>query len=151
MEFILEAKFEQNELPVIVHFVSSFTAPDDNVAKTFYYEFLEGLRRKKVILFMSNYHRIDHDPELYNRSHDYINFMYGHATTKVDIDVFYIENPDQAKSVAENQVHNFFSGKDSVAHLGKRVRIPVKVTDKETREPIKDEFFYFSFEHIRPL
>ena len=151
MEFLLEIKFEQQENPVVVHFVTCFNAQNEEVAKSFYEEFLAGLERKNVILFMSNYRRIDHDAILYNRSHDYVKFMHERANAKVDIDVFFLENPNQSKSVAENQVEKFFAGEYSIAHLVKKFHVPVKATDKTTREPIMKEFFYCPIEHIRSL
>jgi hypothetical protein len=47
-------------------------------------------------------------------------------------------------------VEKFFAGENSTANIGRKYNIPVKVVERQTRNPISGEFYYFSVEHLIP-
>jgi len=41
-------------------------------------------------------------------------------------------------------------GESSTAKIGNEYKIPVRVIDKETRNPINGEFYFMNIEHLIP-
>ncbi|WP_338376464.1 hypothetical protein [uncultured Flavobacterium sp.] len=150
MEFLLELRFEDIGYNAIIHFMTSFTANDENEAKHFYTELISAFNRRGVVLFPSTYIRIDNNPELRERTYEYHQFYLSRATAKIQIEQFHLENPDQDKSLWDNLVEKFFAGENSTANIGRQYNIPVRVVDKHTRNPIGGEFYYFSVEQLIP-
>ena len=150
MEFLLELRFEDNEYNAIIHFMKIFNANDENEANHFYTELISAFKRRGVLLFPSTYIRIDNIPELRERTYEYHQFYLSRATANIQVEEFHLENPDQEKSLWENLVEKFFFGKNSTANIGKQYNTPVRVVDKQTRNPIGDEFYYFSVEQLIP-
>lgn len=150
MEFLLDIRFEDKGYQAMVHFVATFSAKDNSEAQIFYHELIESFNRRKVVLFSSTYYRIDHDPELRDRTYEYVEFQRNRSTASIQIEQFYLENPDQTKSLIENLVENLFEGGDGTASIGRKYNIPVRVLDSKTRNPITSDFFYFTTEHLIP-
>lgn len=151
MEFLIDLKFEDNNYSAIVHFVTTFTVKDNNDAKLFFNELVAGFVRKDVKLYpTSTYYRIDDDLELKERSYEYYDFCIKRATASIPVEQFFIENPNQNISLVDNLTSKVLTGQNSTAIIGPKFQIPVRVIDKETRNAIKGEFYYFSIEHLIP-
>jgi len=150
MEFLIDLRFEDKGYSAIIHFLTTFNAKDEMEAKHFYDELLAAFIRRGVIIFPSTYIRIDNNPDLRERTYEYHQFYLSKATANVQIEQFLLENPDQDKSLWDNLTEKFFSGENSTAKIGNKYNIPVQVRDKQTRNPITGEFYYFSIEHLIP-
>lgn len=150
MEYLINLKFEDKGYNAIIHFVATFTAENRNEANLFVNELKSGFEREGVIIFQLTHYRIDNDPILKERSYEYCMFYKSKATAYVEIEQFSLENPDQNKSLFDNLKKKLFSGESATANIGNKYKIPVKVLDKETRNPITNELFYFSIEHLIP-
>lgn len=150
MEYLIDLKFEDNGYNATIHFVATFLVKDENEAKLFYNELIAGFKRRGVVIFYSHCYRIDNNLHLKERSYEYYKFCQKRATDSIQIEQFYVENPDQDKSLYENLLKKFFAGENSTANIGKKHNIPVRVIDKETRNPIEGEFYYFTIEHLIP-
>ncbi len=150
MEFLLELRFEDNGYNAMIHFMTTFTANDENEANHFYTELISAFKRRGVLLFPSTYIRIDNDPELRARTYEYHQFYLSIATAQIQVEQFHLENPDQDKTLWDNLVEKFFAGENSTANIGRQYNIPVRVVDKQTRNPIGGEFYYFSVEQLIP-
>lgn len=150
MEYLIDLRFEDKDYNAIVHFVATFTAKDDSEAKLFIDELIAGFKRRGVIIFPSTYYRIDNDPDLRERSYEYYQFCKTRATASIEVEQFILDNPDQNKSLVENLTERLFAGENSTAKIGNEYKIPVRVLDKQTRNPITGEFYYFTIEHLIP-
>lgn len=150
MEYLIDIRFEDKGYQAMIHFVATFSAKDSSEARIFYDELIESFNRKKVILFSSTYYRIDHDLELRDRTYEYVEFHKNRSTASIQIEQFYLENPDQTKSLIENLTENLLEGGDGKASIGSKYNIPVRVLDSKTRNPITGDFFYFTTEHLIP-
>lgn len=150
MEYLIDLRFEDKGYSAIVHFVATFTAKDDVEAKLFIDELSAGFTRRGVLIFPSTYYRIDNNPKLRESSYEYYEFCKKVATASIQIEQFILENPDQNKSLVENLTEKLFSGEKSTAKIGNEFKIPVRVIDKQTRNPITGEFYYFTIEHLIP-
>lgn len=150
MEYSIEIKFEDANYNAVIHFLTTFIANDDNDAELFCNEIENGLKRQGVVIFYLTYHRIGDNPELKERIYEYHNFFLARATASIEIEQFFIEDPDQKKSLYQNLVDKLFNGEVSTANIGRKYNIPVRVQDKNTRNPIAGDFYYFSIEHLIP-
>ena len=150
MEYLIDLKFEDKGYNAIVHFVATFTAKDDSEAKLFIDELIAGFKRRGVVIFPLTYYRIDNNPELRESSYVYYQFCKTRATASIEVEQFILDNPDQNKSLVENLTERLFAGEDSTAKIGNKYKIPVRVFDKQTRNPITGEFYYFTLEHLTP-
>jgi len=150
MEFFLELRFEDTGYNALIHFATTFNVNTEAEAKHFVKELLAAFQRRKVLVLSCSYNRLDNNPELRERMYEYHNFYLKRATANIQIEQFHIDNPNQEKSLWDNLVGNFFDGKDSTANIGNQYNIPVRVVDKETRNPIDNEFYYFSVEQLIP-
>lgn len=150
MEFFLELKFEDLNYNALIHFATTFTVNTETEAEHFINELLAAFERRKVVVFSRSYNRLDNNPELRARRYEYHNFYLKRATATIQIEQFHLDNPNQEKSLWDNLVGKFFDGTDSTANIGTKYDIPVRVMDKETRNPIDDEFYYFSVEQLIP-
>ena len=150
MEYLIDLRFEDKGYSAIVHFVATFTAKDDNEAKLFIDELIAGFKRRSVVIFPSSYYRIDNDPELRERSYEYYQFCKSRATATIEVEQFILDSPDQNKSLVENLTERLFAGENSTAKIGNEYKVPVRVYDKQTRNPITGEFYYFTIEHLIP-
>jgi hypothetical protein len=150
MEYLIDLRFEDKSYNALVHFVATFKVKNVNEASDFVNELLSGFNRRNVIVFSSNYHQIDNDPILRQRSYEYSQFCQKQATASIQIEQFILEDPDQTKSLADNLIEKLFNGEKSTAKIGAEYNIPVRVLDKKTRNPISGEFYYFTIEHLIP-
>lgn len=150
MEYLIDLKFEDTGYNAIIHLVATFIANDENAAQLFINELIAGFKRKNVIIYPSTYYRIDNDLQLKERSYEYYQFCKSRATSSIEIEQFILEAPDQNKSLVENLTDKVFNGEKSTAKIGKEYNIPVRVSNKETRNPISGEFYYFTIEHLIP-
>ncbi|SIR48260.1 MULTISPECIES: hypothetical protein [unclassified Chryseobacterium] len=150
MEYYIELKIEDNNYSAIIHFATTFHVNSKSEAAHFYAELLSAFRRRNVMIFSSSYIRLDNDPILKERMFEYHNFYLGRATAYIEIDQYYVENPDQNKSLYENLVEKVFAGENSTAEIGKKFKIPVRVADKKTRTPITNDLYYFNVQHLIP-
>ena len=148
MTYLLDLRWVDNGYDAFVHLVSPITANSTEDANSFYQELLAGLQRKNVNLLIRSFYRIDDTAEHMQNGRDYINFQRNIATATMQIEPYVLENPDQTQSLAENLVEKFFNGENSTAKIGLRHNIPVRVLDRQTRNPINNEMFYFSIEHL---
>ena len=150
MEYLIDLKFEDTNYDALVHFVATFTVNDTIEAKLFADEFKAAFERKKVKINLMRYYRIDNDEELLERSINYYEFCKSLCTASINIEQFLLETPDQTKTLVENMMGNFFSGKDSTAIIGKKYNFPVRVLDKESRNSLTNDIYYFAIEHLIP-
>ena len=150
MEFIIDVRFEDNNYNAVIHLVTTLTANSKAEAKLFVDELMEGFRRQNIIVLNGNYKRIDHDPELMERQYEYYQFCKLRATATIEIEQFIFENPDQTKSLVDNLTNRIVNGENSTAQIGNKYKIPIRVTDKETRNPIDGEFYFMNIEHLIP-
>lgn len=150
MEYLIDLQYEDKVYNALIHFVATFHVKCESEAKDFITELISGFTRKGVIVFTHSCNRIDIDPTLRERSYEYCNYIKQRATASINIEQFFLEAPDQTKSLSENLIENLFNGKDSLAKIGNTYDIPVRVQDKKTRNPIKGEFYYFTIEHLIP-
>jgi len=150
MEYLIDLRFEDKDYNAIIHFVATFVTKDENEAKLFIDELVAGFKRRGVVIYPSTYYRIDNDQQLKERSYEYYQFCKTRATASIEVEQFILENPDQNKSLAENLTEKLFNGEKSTANIGNEYKIPVRVYDKQTRNPITGEFYYFTIEHLIP-
>ena len=150
MEFLIDLKFEDSGFNAVIHFVATFIAKDENDAKLFIDELIAGFKRKDVIIYPSTYYRIDDDQQLKERSYEYYQFCISRATSAIEIEQFILDSPDQNKSLVENLTEKLFNGENSTAKIGSEYKIPVRVYDKKTRNPISGEFYYLTIQHLIP-
>lgn len=150
MEFLIDLRFEDKGYNAIVHFVATFVAKDESEAKTFIDELTAGFVRRGVLIYSSTYYRIDNDQQRKERSYEYYEFCKKRATASIRIEQFILDNPDQNKSLVDNLTDLLFNGKKSTANIGNEYNIPVRVVDKQSRNPITGEFYYFTIEHLIP-
>ncbi|PKQ60152.1 hypothetical protein BZG02_20570 [Labilibaculum filiforme] len=150
MEYIIDLRFEDKNYCAIIHFVTTYTVNSEEESKLFLSELLTGFQRREVIILHYSNNRIDNDEILKRRSYEYLEFTKSQATASIQIEQFHLSKPDQNKTLIENLTDKFWNGEDSIANIGKKFNIPVKVYNKESRNPISGEFYYFSIEHLIP-
>lgn len=150
MEFVLDIKFEDNNYNAIIHLVTTLTANSEGEAQVFVQELMEGFKRRNIIVLHGTYSRIDHDQEFRERQYEYYQFCKSRATATIDIEQFVFENPDQTKSLVDNLTERLLTGKNSTAQIGNKYKIPIRLTDKESRNPIDGEFYFMNIEHLIP-
>jgi len=143
-------KFEDKHYDALVHFVATFIVSKEQEAKTFVDELSSAFQRKEVTFKVLRCYRIDNDAELLQLSRDYHNFQHSISTATIKIERFFLENPDQTKTLAENMTEKFFTGLDSTALIGQKCNIPVRVLEKESRNPLTNDIYYFTVEHLTP-
>jgi hypothetical protein len=113
MEYLIDLKFEDKNYDALVHFVATFVVIEPQEAKIFVDELYAAFERKNIKINIVRYYRIDNNPELFQRSKDYHNFQNSISTATIQIEQFHIDNPDQTKTLIENMMEKYFSGKDS--------------------------------------
>lgn len=150
MEYLLDVRFEDKNYNAVIHLVTTLTAQSDEEAQVFVNELIEGFKRKKITVLHGSYTRIDHDPEFRKSQYEYYKFCLRRATATVKIEQFIFENPDQTKSLVDNLTERLMNGENSTAKIGKEYNIPIRVTEKETRNQIEGEFFFQNIEHLIP-
>lgn len=148
MEYLFDLKFEDPGYNAIVHLVYTLNVSNDNEARIFYKELISSFKRENVNLFLSNFYRIDIDQETKDSIYQYLDLCFKRATASIKIKQYILKDPDQSKSLADNLIQKLLAGEDSTARYGNQYNIPVRVTDKKTREPISGEFYYFNIEHL---
>lgn len=150
MEYLIDLKYEDNGYDAIVHFVATFLVNTSQEAKIFIEELSAAFERRNVKINLLRYYRIDNDLELLKRSREYHYFQHSNSTAKIQIEQFFVENPNQNKSLYENLTEKLFSGADSTAVIGEKYNIPVRVINKGSRNSISNDIYYFSVEHLIP-
>lgn len=150
MEYLIDLRFEDKEYNAIIHFVATFIVKDEYEAISFIDELEASFKRKGVVIYPSTYYRIDNDQQLRERSYEYYQFCKSRATASIEIEQFILDSPDQNKSLSENLTDKLFKGENATAKIGKEYKIPVRVYDKQTRNPIVGEFYYLTIEHLVP-
>jgi hypothetical protein len=150
MEFLIDLRFEDKMYNALIHFVATFKVKDQAEAKIFVDELLAGFQRRKIVIYTIHYYRIDHDEEFRSQKYDYCEYIKSKATAKIQIEQFFVENPDQNKSLVENLMQKFFEGENSIARIGNKYNLPVIARDLKTRNPIPADFYYFTLEHLIP-
>lgn len=150
MEFLLEVRFEDKGYNASVHFVTTFTANDEEEAKLFLQELRAGLQRRDLKIYSVNYSRIDDNPGLRISLLRYYEFHKAISTATIQIEQFKLENPDQTKNLSENLIEKLFNGENSTALIGKKYNLPIRVVDKETKSPLRGEIYYLNIEHLIP-
>lgn len=146
MKYYLEVRFEDINYNARIYFALAIKVHSEEEAKTFHSEIISAFERRKVAILHSCYEPILQENEFLNKHNLYLE----NATHYIDIDQFHMENPDQNKSLYENLVEKVFTNEDSVAEIGNKFKIPVRVIDKEMQTPITDEIYYFSLQHLIP-
>ena len=150
MEYLIDLKFEDLGYNALIHFVTTLKVNKESEAIVFFDELVSGFTRKGVIIFTHSYKRIDLDPEIRERSYAYCNFCEKQATASIKIEQFFLDEPDQTKSLTDNLIEKILNGQNSTARIGKKYEIPVKASNKKTGNPITGEIYYFSIEHLIP-
>lgn len=148
MEFLLDIRFEDNNYNAVIHLVTTLTANSEQEAKIFIDELLEGFKRRNILVLHGTYRRIDNNQELKERQYEYFEFCKSRATATIDIEQFVFENPDQTKTLVDNLTERLLNGENSTAQIGNKYKIPIRVTDKESRNPINGEFYFMNIEHL---
>jgi hypothetical protein len=148
MEFILDIRFDDNNYNAVIHLVTTLTANSNTEAKLFVDELMEGFRRRDIIVLNGSYKRIDNDATLRERQYEYYEFCKTRVTATIDIEQFVFENPNQNKSLIDNLTERLLNGENSTAQIGNKYKIPIRVTDKVTRNPIDGEFYFMNIEHL---
>ncbi len=150
MEYIIEIKFEDKGYNALIHFVSTFVVNSEEEASLLVNELVEGFKRNGTFVLSGQCIRIDNDEIQRERQLEYFEFCKDRATASIEIEQFLLNNPDQTKTLIDNLTEQFFKGEKATANIGNKYKIPVRVTDKKTRNPISGEFFYYSVEHLIP-
>jgi len=150
MEYIIEIKFEDKGYNALIHFVSTFVANSEKEARLLVDELVEGFKRNETFVLSGQYIRIDNNEKQRERQLEYFEFCKARATASIEIEQFLLNKPDQTKTLIDNLTEQFFKGENATAKIGNKYKIPVRVTDKKTRNPISGEFFYYSVEHLIP-
>ncbi|MFY0602707.1 MAG: hypothetical protein JXQ93_02075 [Flavobacteriaceae bacterium] len=150
MEYLIDLRFDDKSYRAIIHFVATFIVQNEKDAIEFKDELLAGFKRRGIIILNINCYRIDNNQILRNRAYEYCQFSKEQATASIEVEQFILSNPDQTKSLSNNLIEKFYNGENSTANIGKKYNIPVRVLDKETRNPISDELYYFTIEHLMP-
>lgn len=150
MEYLIDLNFEDKHYDALVHFVATFNVDDEQEAKIFIEELSSAFERRNVKIKLLRYYRIDNDATLLKRSREYYEFSKSISTASIQIEQFFLENPDQTKTLVENMMEKFFSGNDSTATIGAKYNLPVRVLDKETRNALTSDIYYFTIEHLIP-
>jgi len=150
MEYILEIRFDDKNYNAIIHFVSTFITKSEEEAKLFVDELVEGFKRGGAIVLSGTYNRLDNNPELRSRQYEFYEFYMSRATANIQIEQFILDTPDQNKTLANNLTERLMNGEDSTAIIGKKYNIPVRVMEKDSRNPIKGDIFYYNVEHLIP-
>lgn len=148
MQFIIEIRFEDKDLTAIVHLVTLINIKSEEAMAAFCVELEAAIKRNGAIVLLSTFLRIDNNPELKERQIEYYRYYLSRATATVKIDEYTIDDPDQSKNVYDNLIEKMYAGKNAIATEGAKHNIPVRVIDKNSRNPITGEFFYSSIEHI---
>lgn len=150
MLFLLDIRFEDVGYNALVHLVTTIEANSYHERDLFYNELKAGLLRTGVIILADSCIQIDSDPLLYQRQMEYQAFCVKNSTATIMIEQFQLEKPDQSKNLWDNLLSKMFNGEESTASIGRKYNIPVRVRDKETRNPITHEVYYFGIEHLIP-
>ncbi len=150
MEFAYDVRFLDTHYDALVHFMSTFIVSNYNDAKKFVEEFNAALIRRGATLYNSPHYRIDNDEELKKNTYAMIDFMNKRATATITVEQFFMQDPDQDLSLSENMTDKYFAGEESSALIGEKFRVPVRVLDNETREPVTADQYFFSIEHLIP-
>lgn len=149
MIFLLDIHFEDSNFDVLVHLVTTLDVSTAEEADLFKNELVAALIRNKVDITFCTCIQIDNNRELYETQ------MLGYAkaleraTTTILIEQFLLKEPDQSKTLGQNILNKIFDGEDSVASIGRRYNIPVRVKEKTTGNSFK-EVYYFGLEHLIP-
>ena len=151
MVYFIEIRFEDPGYNAIVHFLSTYAVNDDREAAKLCSELLAAIRRQGGIFISSTSYRIDHDPQLVARTHQYSIFFQTIATASIEISQFRFESPDQTQSLIDNLMNKFYNGESSIAEVGRKYNIPARVKDKTSKNPIGGELYYFHLEHLIPI
>lgn len=149
-EYFFEIRFKDPGYNAMVHFAATFTCNNIREAQSFYDELSAGFERRGVVITMKNCFRIDNDPLLKQNYYQFHQQYLRSAKAQIQIAQFQLSNPDQDKSLIDNMTDKFFNGEDSTAYIGRTYSLPVRVLDEDTRNPITDEIYYFSVEHLIP-
>ncbi|MVN90527.1 hypothetical protein [Mucilaginibacter aquatilis] len=150
MEFAYDVRFLDTHYDALVHFMSTFIVSNYDDAKKFVEEFNAALVRRGATLYISPYYRIDTDEELKKKTYAMLDFMKGRTNATITVEQFFMQTPDQDRSLSENMTDKFLAGEESSALIGDKFRVPVRVLDNETREPITADQYFFSIEHLIP-
>lgn len=150
MEYLIEIKYVDVNYNANIHFLTTFNAVDENDALLFYNETISAFSRNKVKIQYANYERIDNDPEkkaqFLLRHNQFLQKVNDH----VEIEQFFIKDPDQNMSLWENLLKQYKDGdKNANAYEGRKHQIPVNVIDRATFKPTYD-VYYFSVQHLIP-
>jgi hypothetical protein len=141
-------KFEDISYNAIVHVTIIITVRSEIDAESIKDQLLAAFKRKEVIIINMSFYRIFEDTEWRESIIRYHEFSLKMATAKIEIDRFYLDNPNQSKSLCENLIEKLFQGEKATAFIGHKFNIPVRVIDKVTKNIILDEFYYFSIEQL---
>ena len=148
MEYFLDMKFEDISYNAIVHVTIIIPVMNENDAKLFKEQILAAFKRKEVIILNLSFYRILEQTEWRESIIRYHEFSLRMASAKIEIDKFYLDNPDQSKTLCENLIEKLFQGEKATAIIGQKYNIPVRVIDKVTKNIISDELYYFSIEQL---
>jgi hypothetical protein len=150
MEYLLDIRFEDPHYNANVTLIATFAAKDEEDAKLFFNEFVYAFERNNAKFFYTNHYRIDQDELSFEKGYEAYKFHLSKATQLIKVEQFFVENPNQSKSLIYNLMEKYFKNEDSMAKVGRELTLPVEVTDKTTGQRIRDEIFYYSIEHLMP-
>ncbi|MDR6526194.1 hypothetical protein J2787_001564 [Chryseobacterium rhizosphaerae] len=151
MEYYLEVRFLDRNYNASVHFATTFPTSTEANADQFFNELISALERRKVDILTSSYFRIDNDPKLKIQTLESHESYLKRSTAHIQIDRYDIEDPDQNMSVTENLLQKFYADKKPIAEYTGTVNTPVIVRDKQRGDDIRNDFYYFTLEHLSPI
>ncbi|WP_187477731.1 hypothetical protein [Amniculibacterium sp. G2-70] len=150
MRYNIDTKFDDKSLISRTHFSIIVNVVDEEEAEVFHSEILAALQRVNAIIKYSTLHPIDNDLETGINILEQHKIYLKNATHFVEIKPYYLENPDQDKSMSENLAERHSERKGSLVSEGYAYSYPVRVVYKDTQEPFDDQYF-LSLEHLIPI
>lgn len=150
MEFYLDIRFEDPHYQANVTLITTFVTKDEEEAKLFFEEFVSAFQRRKAKFMYANYFRIDQDEISLEKGYEAYKFHLSKSTQSIKVEQFFVESPDQSKSLISNLMDKYFKNEDSTAKIGREFNLPADVRDKTTGQKVRDEIFYYSIEHLIP-
>jgi len=149
MKYLLEIRFEDKNFNAIFFLVSVYELNSDEEADNLLREIKFSIERNGAIILSSHYNRIESDSQRASL-YKYYNFRLNKANASIKVEEYYLHNPNQKKRLYENLREKLFNSENSIAKIGEKYKIPVKVFEKDKFKPFNGEYFYYSIELLKP-
>lgn len=150
MRYNIDTKFDDKSLIMRIHFSIIVNVVDEEEAEVFHSEILAALQRVNAIIKYSTLHPIDNDLETGINILEQHKIYLKNASHFIEIKPYYLENPNQEKSMSENMTEKHSAGDSSFVSEGYAYSYPVRVVYRDKQEPFDDQYF-LSIEHLIPI